>query len=454
MDKFCIYIKANVSLLIFLCFLCLQSETFATTKANNVKQNTQKALKSIKQNTTNMNLLTKQQVIDDVNYVLKNIKDTSISAINGFPSDVINQTKLEVSNIGDKISINDEWRIISRILHYFKESHTMINPPDGLDKVFPFTVKYNKSLNKFIIEDGKLKNYEIESINDISIIDLYEAFKTHSSYEIEEWANFKFFKENPFSEIKLILCGIDVSKPIKVVLKSGKVTKVQKIKLIQSQKQTIDRPWVSYSIDVNNKIGIFTLDKCEFNDEYKAKVDAFFNEIKRNNIVNIILDLRNNSGGNSQVADYFLSYFKIKDPLYRACVDVREGNIVKHYENHSISMNNIDINTYDFMNSRSFYNGNIYVLTSNSTFSSAILFANIIGDNKIGKIIGEVPGCSPTHFGDIKYFDIPNSKLKFCTNFKKFYRLDMTKNQERLIPDIQVSSENAMQKAYEVIKNS
>lgn len=456
MNKFCVHLRSSIIFQMIL-FLYLQNETFATTQTK-IKQIGPKVQQNIKQKNNNdktyANLLTKQQIIDDINYVLKSIKGTHVSTINGFSEDIINQTNIEISNLKDKVSINDEWRIISRILHHLKDAHTMIDAPDGLDKTFPFNVKYDKSLNNFVVTDGKFTNYEIASINDTTINTLYETFKKHFSYEIEERVSSCFFKKNPLNETKLILCGINVAAPLKIVLKSGKITKVQKIKLVPLQKQTCVNPWVSYSFDMDNRIGIFTLDNCIFNEEYKSSVDTFFDEVRKNNINNIILDLRNNNGGDSRVANYFLSYFKINDPLYRNRVDIREGNTIKHYEEHSISMNNIDINTYDVMNSKAFYNGNIYVLTSNSTFSSAVMFANIISDNKIGKIIGEVPGNAPTAFGDIKYFDIPNSKLKFCTTYKKFYRLDMTKNQERLIPDVQVDSENAMQKAYEVIKNS
>ena len=91
------------------------------------------------------------------------------------------------------------------------------------------------------------------------------------------------------------------------------------------------------------------------------------------------------------------------------------------------------------------------MLTSNSTFSSAMDFAVVISDNGIGTVIGEIPGNMPDAYGDKLTFQCPNSRLVLSVSYKKFYRVDSTKNGEPLIPDYQTDSDKAVEKLYELI---
>ena len=72
-----------------------------------------------------------------------------------------------------------------------------------------------------------------------------------------------------------------------------------------------DDPFVYYEIDTKNDIAILTLDSCINNEEYKDCLNKMFSEIKENGIHNVAVDLRNNHGGNSSVANEFLKYINI-----------------------------------------------------------------------------------------------------------------------------------------------
>ena len=103
---------------------------------------------------------------------------------------------------------------------------------------------------------------------------------------------------------------------------------------------------------------------------------------------------------------------------------------------------------------KNLFEGRVFILTSNLTFSSAMLFALDFSDNNLAIIVGEVPGNSPTSFGAVRSqgLETPNSKLKVRTTTKKFYRPDTTKDQDRLIPDVQVPAKDALNKVYELIE--
>ena len=92
------------------------------------------------------------------------------------------------------------------------------------------------------------------------------------------------------------------------------------------------------------------------------------------------------------------------------------------------------------------------MLTSQYTFSSAMDFAMVIHDNGIGKVIGEIPGNMPTAYGDKLGFQLPESKLVLSVSYKKFYRVDINKSEEPLIPDCTVNADEALEKLVEYIK--
>ena len=79
-------------------------------------------------------------------------------------------------------------------------------------------------------------------------------------------------------------------------------------------------------------------------------------------------------------------------------------------------------------------------------------FATVIQDNGIGKVIGETPGNMPTAYGDKRGFQLPESKLVLSVSYKKFYRVDINKSIEPLIPDYTVEADKALEKLVEYIK--
>ncbi|MEE9371526.1 MAG: hypothetical protein V3V00_00570 [Saprospiraceae bacterium] len=132
-----------------------------------------------------------------------------------------------------------------------------------------------------------------------------------------------------------------------------------------------------------------------FTDEISERINI------NNSIKKIVLDLRHNGGGNSEVAL----------PL----------------------ITKLD----DLVSSSRLQSSDIYVIISRKTFSSAILNA-IELRKKISPIfIGEHTGGKPNHYGEVKDFFLPNSRLKVRYSSKYFKLLDT--DEDALYPDIKVN---------------
>ena len=404
---------------------------------------------SVNQNTQTdeIKYFTKEQVIEDINYTLDTIKSFHMACRNGLPKEVEEQRDLEIENLSESTSAIDEWRIISRILAKFHDAHTKILGPKILYSKLqlPFSVKSEG--NRFYCEDGEFKGAEITEINGMKISDIYENFKLNFSYEIEEWPHAIFFRMGMLQSY-LAIAGIDTLKPMEFTFKTKNGVIKKEIEFVNGQRKYTSLENVSYKIDKENSVGILTINSCCYDDNYRNTVDKFFADVEANKVKNVVVDLRQNTGGNSEIINYFSRYLSNIKDVKLGKVEVGRETYSRYYTEDEVKK--IKIN-------KNMFNGKIFILTSNFTFSAAMRFALVFSDNKLATIVGEVPGNSPTFYTDItghKKFDTPNSNLRFCATYKKSYRPDETKDPERLTPDVQVPAEEALNKTYELIKSN
>ena len=198
------------------------------------------------------------------------------------------------------------------------------------------------------------------------------------------------------------------------------------------------KPFVYYEIDADKNLAVLTLNSCRFNDEYIGCLKTMFTEIRQNGIDNVAVDLRNNGGGNSLVANEFIKYLDVesfKTATYKwrfGMFTLTSGDGIIQNERYE-----------DLL-----FGGNVYILTSSDTFSSAMLFAQYIKDNRLGKIIGAAPGLPASHYGEIATFVLPNSKLQFSVSTKFMWRADKESADSHVSPDIPCKAEDALQTLY------
>ena len=72
-------------------------------------------------------------------------------------------------------------------------------------------------------------------------------------------------------------------------------------------------------------------------------------------------------------------------------------------------------------------------------------FAMLIKDNGLGKLIGQPCGNLPASYGQVVHFHLPKTGFYMQISMKKWYRVDKTKNEEPLYPDITCPEEKALE---------
>lgn len=128
-------------------------------------------------------------------------------------------------------------------------------------------------------------------------------------------------------------------------------------------------------------------------DSYRRFFEDAFREARERSADAILLDIRNNGGGNSLWCDEFLSYIVDRErdlSIYRGW---RSDYPTRNVES-SDGLHRIKPVTNGLA-----FRGKVIVLTSPRTFSSATFFAVAVKDNGLGTVLGEPVGNASIRYG-------------------------------------------------------
>jgi len=192
-----------------------------------------------------------------------------------------------------------------------------------------------------------------------------------------------------------------------------------------------------WRIDKASGTGVFWLLSCVDSPDYRAAVDTFFSAVHDAAASRVVLDLRFNGGGNSNVVAAFLSHLPARairsygeevrpsDALAtqrEADLDALAEAAVAH-DGDLLVMQKPGTPT-PIPAKSPIFNGNVVVLVNGATFSSAGMVAVTLRDNAMARSAGSPMGADPNGYGDILSFQTPALHLPFTVSYKRFERPD------------------------------
>lgn len=366
---------------------------------------------------------------------ISRIHPLCINGLNNTLDSCFNEA-LNAVNRKDSISVNELYLLMQKAVASLKDAHTRV-------------YAINNSL--------RLANYsdceEILEFDNMPFDSLVKEKLPLISYESDDWAANQIDRRlRNVDGIQSL--GFSLDKGISVMYRSEGI--VQEALFTESdfkQKQS-----VTYSMNAD-RIGGYTLldsintaylklDNCYY---YKLRsihrfskgMRTMFSEIKDRGIANLILDLRDNPGGNQAISFEFFKYLPIKE-YNCGRIQMRRGPFVIH--SNGIRKNRI--------NKKLCFPGNIYVLTSLNTFSAAVIFADMLQGNNLAIVIGETPGNAATSHTNIIHFVLPNSRLSLDVSTLLRNKVSDSDISIFTSPDIQCMSLEGYNKALDIIARS
>ncbi|WP_082886513.1 S41 family peptidase [Flavisolibacter tropicus] len=208
---------------------------------------------------------------------------------------------------------------------------------------------------------------------------------------------------------------------------------------------------------------------------YKQTFDTFllktFTAIQQQPVNGLIVDLRENGGGDSELGDNLLQH--ITDKPYRMSGGVvwKISQEYKNYIGKMDSAHQASMTHYTERKNGEFltggdnapekpeynglrYKGKVCFLIGNHTFSSANMLAATVMDYKLATLIGEMSGEAPNDYGDIFPIKLPQTGMSCMTSSKQFLRPNGDKNDMNpVLPNIYVK-QNAATNEDEVLQRA
>ncbi|MGV8981951.1 hypothetical protein [Clostridium sp.] len=400
---------------------------------------------------------TQNQWIEDIDYLEKNISENHINAYHAITKEdyekKFNDLKTEVPKLKEyEIKMK-----LAQIIASIGDGHTSLYVnSNGNDKIYPVGVYwFGNELKVFAIDKvhKEVIGNSLVAINNITIEEVMTKVNTLISHENEQW-----LKYNNVNYIQMpeVLKFFNITKEDKTEFtfcdEEGKITKLNLIpqfttkeNIINVQDSTLNKP-VSRQHDTSNdynnlywykyipedKIMYFQYNKCidsntaqmSGKEDYKKYPDfskfsnELIKELNEKEIYKFVIDLRNNSGGNSNLMPYFL---------------FRLSNIKKLNEK-----------------------GKIFVLIGRETFSSGVIACVSLENSTNAIFYGEPTGGNVNCYGDVSMITLPNSKINVSYSTKYFELSPEYK--ENFTPDITVeqsfdNTAKGIDDVYEAVKS-
>lgn len=180
---------------------------------------------------------------------------------------------------------------------------------------------------------------------------------------------------------------------------------------------------------LDNKTAFLVLKSFSLNEVEKDTISAFFKKISDSKTENLIIDIRNNSGGETSSIQFLMNF--IADSSYHidlySVVNKTKFDFFKftqnYYENDLDYFKQFKYSSKDNKYYKQHpnyipaknpnFNGKIYVLTSERTLSAAAIFAGLIKKNKLGVIVGRETRSTFHQIKGEKFANLvlPNSNL-------------------------------------------
>lgn len=355
--------------------------------------------------------LTHDQAVADLDYAFASIKDRHMATVHGVPEALQRRYEQARDSLPAQPTVLDVWRAVSWLANALADAHTGVSYPatTAASTTFRFD-----GTTLTIDEPG---TPTVLALNGVPVGDLWQRYRQYASYESDQAAR-NGFADRVRLDTWLRLLGAPASDGITATLASG-----ERVLPTGDVSARGDR---SPEVRFEPGMAVLVLHDCTPGTAYTKALDDLFTGARERGLTKVVVDLRDNPGGDSSVTQEFMTH--LNAATYRdGGTQVRWGPWV--FTNDPSDQPNQRVPDP--------YSGKVYVLTSSATFSSAVIFTWLLQDNHLAKAVGQSPSNNPNSYGDIVPLRLPNSRLRWIVTYKLFTRANGdTDPTKPLMPDI------------------
>ncbi|WP_298061877.1 S41 family peptidase [uncultured Rikenella sp.] len=211
-----------------------------------------------------------------------------------------------------------------------------------------------------------------------------------------------------------------------------------------AEQKAAQREW-PYSLEIlSDTTALLTLRAMVGGKQSQAFFDSVFQELRERRVPNLIVDLRENSGGATSGGDMLLRYLSDR-PFIQIEKGVQRGV--------PDTLRNLKKWWHKPHRARKRYTGQVWMLTSRYTFSSAANLSWAFKYFGMGTVVGEETGGLSVAFGNKRIFELSNSGIQYGVSTRLFYEVGATDDDVHgTLPDYPVPADEALDYTLRLIR--
>lgn len=370
------------------------------------------------------------------------------------------------SSLTEPLTRIEFYRVIGKLTPYFQDGHSfLIWPYQELNKArevghktFPFalSVTSNKRLvlkHAYMLDEKKIPMHtEILSINGIPSETIMRFLVQYAGGEtallrehavamrfgIALWAGYGWL--DTFNLELSTANGIQ----------SLDINKDDNWPVVDEQAQGFVASYTKkdhYYQQLSEDVGFIYLAHFDIDpDEFEGFIDQTFSTVRQQNIKQLIIDIRDNPGGNTDTVTYLAKHLANKP--FRLISKLKEKLNAENrgWFNHKGNIGDILISDWEEYESpvgkEKRFTGQTFLLISPVTYSASIVLATTLKDNNIATLVGETTGGYANQSAQGNLFNLPHSQLRAYITTRMLVRPNGDITRHGVVPHYNINDYN------------
>ena len=410
----------------------------------------------------------KQQVLADMDSLKSTLEQAHYNLYVYTPKSEfeLNFQTVKASVKKDSISLLEATSFFQQILSKVNNGHTgiafpipsYINYAEQGGTLFPLELAFENEkalIRKNWSGNDQLKvGTEVLSINGLSIAEILAKMYPQIS---AERLYFKKVKIEAFSFPRYYWQVFGQQATFQVEIADGNGSHIHTVKAIslieefeQKREEVLN---ASRELKFYEKVAYLNPGNFSGNEaQYQQFIDSAFAQIKQTKPKQLIIDLRNNQGGENSFSDYLVSYFAKKPFQWCSHFSMKTSTALKQHARTKADttkpfwqsvLQHPDGTIYQYPFEKHMpqarskrFRGKIYVLINRQSHSQAAVTAAQIQDYQLAILVGEETGDYPSLYASIFQYTLPHTGVSLSISKGYMIRVNGSTKAEGVIPDI------------------
>lgn len=410
----------------------------------------------------------REEVIADLDYLYKSLEDAHFN-VNAYTSkadlDAVYES-VRSSITTDSLTLLEATSTLQRMTSAVNNGHTEIDFPVtpyfeyaySQGTVFPLELAFEDGkclVRKNFSGNGKVSpGTEVLGINGMSIEEVMEKiypqvsaerpYFKHAKIEMYSFPRYywQVFGQQEYFDVEIAKGAISMTHRLNAV------NLIEDYEMIRSEVLNAAMKLEFFDAIAYINPGHFGGDE----QVYHSFIDSAFATIRQAKSSTLIIDLRNNAGGDNSFSDYLVSYIADKPFSWCSRFSLKTSDILKQHtrlnndttesyfrtilDRPSGEVYDYEFEPYAPQPEEQRFTSDVYVLLNRQTHSQAAVTAAQIQDQDFGTLVGEESGEYPSLYASQIQFSLPNTEIVVKVSKGYMVRVNGSEQQEGVIPDI------------------